>query len=117
MRIRYFGFASTMALLLGAAGTPHLALAQAAPAAPGAPPALAEVVVTAERREQSLQRAAVAVTAVTGQQLTQRDIVNVDQLTQVVPALQAQQGTGPYTSVIVRGITTAVVMPRTMTLV
>ena len=109
MRIGYFGFASAVALLLGAAGTPRLALAQAAPAVQPGPPALAEVVVTAERREQSLQRAAVAVTAVSGQQLTQRDIVNVDQLTQAVPALQAQQGTGPYTSVIVRGVTTTVV--------
>ncbi|HEY5410751.1 MAG TPA: TonB-dependent receptor [Caulobacteraceae bacterium] len=86
-----------------------MASAQAAPAAQTAPQALAEVVVTAERREQNLQRTAVAVTAVSGQQLAQRDIVNMDQLTQAVPALQAQQGTGPYTSVIVRGVTTAVV--------
>ena len=81
----------------------------AAPAAQSSPPALAEVVVTAERREQNLQRAAVAVTAVTGQQFTQRGIVNIDQLTQAVPALQAQQGTGPYTNVTIRGITTTVV--------
>ena len=109
MRIRYLGFTSAAALLIGSAGLPHAALAQAAPAAQPGPPALAEVVVTAERREQSLQRTAVAVTAVSGQELIKRDIVNMDQLTQAVPALQAQQGTGPYTSVIVRGITTAVV--------
>ena len=109
MRTRYFGFTSTAALLIGAGGMPHVAWAQAATAARESPPALAEVVVTAERREQSLQRAAVAVTAVTGQELAKRDIVNIDQLTQAVPALQAQQGAGPYTSVIVRGITTTVV--------
>ncbi len=109
MRSRYLGFTSVAALLMGTAGLPHAAWAQAAPAAQASPPALAEVVVTAERREQSLQRAAVAVTAVSGQELAKRDIVNMDQLTQAVPALQAQQGTGPYTSVIVRGITTAVV--------
>ncbi len=109
MRNKYLGFASVAALLVGSAAWPHVASAQTPPAVRGGPPALAEVVVTAERREQNLQRTAVAVTAVTGQQLAQRDIVNMDQLSQAVPALQAQQGTGPYTSVIVRGITTAVV--------
>lgn len=109
VRSRYLGFASAAALLIGAAGRPDAALAQAAPAAQPAPPALSEVVVTAERREQNLQRAAVAVTAVSGKELARRDIVNIDQLTQAVPALQAQQGTGPYTSVIIRGVTTAVV--------
>ena len=109
MRSRYLGFTSAAALTIGTAILPHAALAQSAPATQTSPTALAEVVVTAERREQSLQRAAVAVTAVSGQQLAQRDIVNVDQLTQVVPALQAQQGTGPYTSVILRGVTTTVV--------
>ena len=109
MRQKHLGFASAAALLIAAAATPRAALAQAKPAAQPAPQGLGEVVVTAEHREQTLQRAAVAVTAVSGQQLTQRDIVSVDQLTQAVPALQAQQGTGPYTSVIIRGITTAVV--------
>ena len=109
MRSRYLGFTSGAALLIGTVVLPHAALAQAAPAVQASPPALAEVVITAERREQSLQRAAVAVTAVTGQELTKRDIFNVDQLTQAVPALQAQQGAGPYTSMIVRGITTTVV--------
>ncbi len=87
------------------------ATAQAADAAAGQPTggAIAEVVVTAERREESLQRAAVAVTAVTGEQLAKRDITTVDQLTQAVPALQAQQGAGPYAGLIVRGITTTVV--------
>lgn len=105
---RDLGLVSATALLIGSAAWPHAAAAQAA-ATQAAPPALAEVVVTAERREQSLQRTAVAVTAVSGQQLAKRDIVNMDQLSQAVPALQAQAGTGPYTSVIVRGITTAVV--------
>ena len=109
MRSRYLGFASAAALLTGSVVLPHVALAQAAPATQASPSTLAEVVVTAERREQSLQRTAVPVTAVSGQELTKRNIVSMDQLTQVVPALQAQQGTGPYTSVIVRGITTAVV--------
>ncbi len=109
VRNRYLAFTSVVALLVGAAGLPHAAAAQsAAPSRPGAT-ALQEVVVTAERREQTLQRTAAPVTAVSGQQLIQRDIVNMDQLTQAIPALQAQQGTGPYTSVIVRGVTTAVV--------
>jgi iron complex outermembrane receptor protein len=109
VRRRHLGFVSATALLIAAAAAPGIALAQSAPAHQTGATALGEVVITAERREQSLQRAAVAVTAVSGQQLAKRDIVNMDQLTQAAPALQAQQGTGPYTSVIVRGITTAVV--------
>ena len=70
MRSRYLGYASISALLIGAAGSPNAALAQSAQAAAAQQaPALQEVVVTAERREQSLQHAAVAVTAVSGQQL------------------------------------------------
>lgn len=109
---RYLGFVSAPALLVAVASTPHVALAQAAPAAQSSQAStagLGEVVVTAERREQSLQKTAVPVTAVTGRELARRDILNIEQLTQVVPALEAQQGTGPYTSVIIRGITTTVV--------
>lgn len=107
VRSRYLCAASAAATLAGLAAWSGPARAEtAAPAASGG---IAEVVITAERREQSLQRAAVAVTAVTGDQLAKRDINTVDQLTQAVPALQAQQGAGPYAGLIVRGITTTVV--------
>ena len=117
MRRRYLQFASFGVLVSACAACAGAAYAQAVP--PPAPPTsgtpaasgsgLGEVVVTAERRAVNLQKAAVQVTAVTGKQLAQRDIVNFDQLTQAVPALQSQAGSGPYTTIIIRGITTTVV--------
>ena len=113
MRRKQFGLVSAGALLIAIGAGASIARAAPAGQPAAAAPAesksgLGEVVITAEHRSQNLQRAAVAVTAVAGDQLTKRDIVNIDQLSQVVPAMQATQGTGPYTNVIIRGITTTV---------
>nr|WP_315400633.1 TonB-dependent receptor [uncultured Duganella sp.] len=59
---------------------------QAAPAA-----AIAEVVVTAQRRKQSLQKAAVAVTAVGEGQLIQQGARSVVDVAAMVPSLQISQ--------------------------
>ena len=70
----------------------------AAPNAPGAPNAtqtagepeqgLQEIVVTAQRRQENLQRAAIAVSSVNGDALRSASVVNPTQLTAIVPALQ-----------------------------
>jgi iron complex outermembrane receptor protein len=103
------------ASLLGLLAAP--AFAQSAPApAPNASgiatgtggqseePGLEQIVVTAQRREENLQRAAVSVTAVSGEALIQRGVTNAQQLTQVAPSLQVSPAGGPYTTFTIRSI-------------
>ena len=54
---------------------------------PQAQPALAEVVVTAEKRTTNLQRTAVSATVLTGVQLLHAGVVDVDQLENIAPSL------------------------------
>jgi iron complex outermembrane recepter protein len=65
---------------------------------------LEEIVVTAQRREESLQHAAIAVTALSGDQLAQAGAVKVEDLTQLVPALQVSPAAGPYPLFYLRGV-------------
>jgi iron complex outermembrane receptor protein len=84
------------------------ALAQDAPAAPAATEeadGLQDIVITAQRRSESLQRAAVAVTAVTGDDLAQSGITETANLGKLVPSLVVQP-TGGTTSFFLRGVGT-----------
>jgi iron complex outermembrane receptor protein len=65
---------------------------------------LEEIVVTAQRREESLQHAALAVTAVSGDQLAQAGAIKVEDLTQLVPSLQVSPSAGPYPLFYLRGV-------------
>lgn len=65
---------------------------------------LEEIVVTAQRREESLQRAAVSVTAVSGSALATRGVTTAAELTQVAPALQVSPAAGPYTVFTIRSV-------------
>ena len=80
----------------------------AAAAADAATPegGLEEIVVTAQRREENLQRAAVAVSAVTGQALTNAGVSDVANLTKLVPALVVQPQGGSSTNFYIRGVGT-----------
>ncbi|HLK23938.1 MAG TPA: TonB-dependent receptor [Caulobacteraceae bacterium] len=89
---RLHGSASGLALALGLAAFAPAALAQtngnpppanAQPQSGGAP----AVVVTAERRVVNLQAAPIAATVVSGRQLQQRGVYNVDQLQFISPSL------------------------------
>ncbi|PXW79203.1 iron complex outermembrane receptor protein [Blastomonas natatoria] len=66
---------------------------------------LGEIVVTAQRREESLQRAAVAVTAVGGEDLVNAGITETANLGRLVPSLVVQP-TGGTTSFFLRGVGT-----------
>ena len=81
-----------------------LAHAQAASTDSGTESAgtLEEVTVTAQRREESLQRAAVPVTAISGEALGSSS--RVQDLTQLVPSLQIGSAAGPYPLMYVRSI-------------
>lgn len=65
---------------------------------------LEEIVVTAQRREESLQKAAIAVSAVSGDAIVNRGVTNTDQLSKIVPALQIQPTGGSNLSIFIRGV-------------
>lgn len=102
-------------LLLGAAAPTlfcGLALAQtagltanSAPDTSAAPDSgLQEIVVTAQRREESLQKAALPVSAVTGETLRDAGVFKPTDLTSLVPALQVATAAGPYNLFYLRGV-------------
>ncbi len=66
---------------------------------------LADIVVTAQRREESLQKVPVAVTAIGAEQLDQMRITNVRNLAGIAPSLQINtQGLQSNPTIIIRGI-------------
>ncbi len=66
-----------------------------------------EVVVTAQRRAESLQEVPVAVTVVTGEQLAQRQIFSAESLGQLAPSITFRKGTTNVNSAInIRGVGT-----------
>lgn len=65
---------------------------------------LEEIVVTAQRREESLQKAAIAVSAISGDAIVNRGVTNTDQLSKIVPALQIQPTGGSNLSIYIRGV-------------
>jgi len=65
---------------------------------------LGDIVVTAQRRSESLQRAAIAVTAVTGDTLAAAGVTRPTELTALVPALQVAPAAGPYNLFYLRGV-------------
>jgi iron complex outermembrane receptor protein len=74
-----------------------------------APPAsaesgLQEIVVTAQRREETLQKAALPVSAVSGETLRDAGVFKPTDLTSVVPALQVSTAAGPYNLFYLRGV-------------
>lgn len=64
---------------------------------------LDEIVVTAQRREESAQRAAISVDAVSPQELENVG-TNPGDLTRAVPSVQFNQVSGPYPQTSVRGV-------------
>ncbi|NOW48892.1 iron complex outermembrane receptor protein [Novosphingobium sp. SG751A] len=86
---------ATLALVLaGQAQRAHAQQAASTPADPGTPAAgntstgIADIVVTAQRRSENLQRAAVAVSVLGADSLLRANVTQSSQLTALVPALQ-----------------------------
>lgn len=65
---------------------------------------LTEIVVTAQRREENLQRVGVAVTAVTGDDLIRAGVTQPDDLGKLAPALTVQPSAGSSVSIYLRGV-------------
>ncbi|MCB9954909.1 MAG: TonB-dependent receptor [Caulobacterales bacterium] len=65
---------------------------------------LDEIVVTAQKREENVQKAAVAITAVDSDTLARKGVTDASQLTQIVPALNINQSFGPTSTFYIRGV-------------
>ncbi len=67
---------------------------------------LAEVIVTAERRKEPLERTPVAVTAISTEALEQRSIVNLDEVDRYLPNVNISYGRGTTSEafIFIRGI-------------
>ncbi|QMW23267.1 TonB-dependent receptor [Sandaracinobacteroides saxicola] len=64
------------------------AVAQTAPASQVDDGAIADIVVTAQRREESLQRVPLSITAVTGEALREANVTDVNRIEQLVPGVR-----------------------------
>jgi len=97
---------AALALALSLAATP--AFAEDAPASAPAPTAKAgeEIVVTAEKREQTLLEVPQAITAVSGDTLEQQHATNFSDYVKLVPGLQLDQGRAGESRLIIRGLNT-----------
>lgn len=87
-----------LVLVLGSALSSSAVLAQAAESAP----ADGEIVVTAQRRSESLQKVPVSLTAVTGEMVQSRQISDLTQIARAAPSLQV----GSDNTFAVRGVGT-----------
>ena len=103
--IRKFVLLATASLIFTAP-----AFAQETPASAGAVEdtgGLAEIVVTAQKREQNLQSVPVSVTALSGEALANNRIADFADLTRAASSLTVTQATSsPNNSIILRGIGT-----------
>jgi iron complex outermembrane receptor protein len=83
----------------------------AAPAATSPAPQnsqIQDIVVTAQRRSESLEKVPVAITAITGARSTQQGITQPLALVSKVPGLSISTGNGPVSIIYIRGIGTSV---------
>lgn len=65
---------------------------------------LADIVVTAQRRSENLQKAAIAVTAVSADAIVRAGVNDTAQLTRIAPALQIGAVSGSLTQTYLRGV-------------
>ena len=63
-----------------------------------------EIIVTAQRRQESAQKAAIAIAVVKPEELTRLNITRAEDLSRVVPALVTTASGGPNTSFFLRGV-------------
>lgn len=96
----WLGGASLLALATFA--TP--AFAQATPQAAEPAAGLADIIVTAQRRSENLQRAAIAVDVISAEELARTGIVTVSALNSAAPSLIVTKAGGANTSFYIRGV-------------
>lgn len=65
---------------------------------------IGEIVVTAQKKEESLQKAGIAIDAVTGADLATQGVTSAVDLTKTVPAISMPSAGGSITSIFIRGV-------------
>ncbi len=105
--------ASSVTALTLVLGLPTASAQQADDPAAGGNTGLEEVVVTAQRREESLQDAAIPLQTFDQDQMTQAGMESAQDLALLSPALGISAGGGPLTSFFVRGVGALTVNPLT----
>lgn len=65
---------------------------------------IAEIIVTAQRRQENLQKAALAITAVSAETLERAGVTDTSSLSRISPALQIGTLNGPATQYYIRGV-------------
>ena len=65
---------------------------------------LGEIIVTAQRKEESSQKVAVPIDVVSGDDLLQAGVTNANQLQQISPALNVAAAGGPNSTLFIRGV-------------
>ncbi len=114
MRISFIALALAGVSSLSTAAAAQIAgqgpvSAPSSPAQPDGEVGLTDIVVTAQRREENLQKVPVAVTAISGEQLDQLRVTNVKNLAGLAPSLQIQtQGQQSNPSIAIRGVASGV---------
>lgn len=105
MTLKILAVANTSWLVLAAAlpAGPAQAAQAAEESATAASPAIEEVVVTARRREETLQRVPVAVSVVSAAVLDRQNIQSIVELERAVPGLSSQGQTRDNVSISIRG--------------
>jgi len=63
-----------------------------------------DIVVTAQRRIESAQRAAISIDTIDSSRIERSGLTSADQLTQLVPALRTDPAQGPYVNFTIRGV-------------
>ena len=108
MKIRILASASAAAVLsmFGAAGAQEAGQAPARPEEQEAQRSLDKVLVTATRREESLQDVPLSVTAYQQEALTEKGIVSYDGLARETPGVVINQPTANFNNFTTRGIAT-----------
>jgi len=97
--------AGTSITTLGASGAfAQTALVTATEAAPAGETALSDIIVTGEKHETSLQSAPLAITAIDGDLLKQRNINQLNDLNGYVPGLTIAKSEGAERIIAIRGI-------------
>src|ERR1700681_2254801 len=104
---RAVAYLSACALFAAMCAASHLAFGQTAAVAVAqsnstnaGPAVIEEIVVTAQKRSENIQSVGIAITAKTGEQLVEKGVTTLADLTQILPSLQfsqTQSGTPVYT--------------------
>ena len=104
MRQALFHSAATGAMLAASLLATVPAFAQEVAGADEDNGGIGEIIVTAQRKSENMQKAGIAIDAVTGDGLVRAGILKAEDITKSVPAITVTNGGGSNTSIFLRGV-------------